>query len=253
MTRTRLPGSVCLVTGATSGIGRAAVAALGREGAHVIATGRDEESLRQLAGTAGVSTIAADLESPGAAHRLAADALALRGRVDVLVNNAGRGTYATLVSLDEATVEGLIAVNLTAPIELTRALLPGMLERRTGHIVNVGSLVGHVGRRLETDYAATKAGITRFTESLRAELDGTGVGVSLISPGVIDTEFFARRGVPYDRRWPRPVPAERVGATIVEAIRDDRAEIIVPGWLVLPVRLRGTVPALYRTLSSRFD
>jgi short-subunit dehydrogenase len=248
-----LAGSVCLVTGATGGIGRAAALALARSGADVIASGRDQAALRELEANANVVTIAADLAQPGAGAQLADDALALRGRVDVLVNCAGVGSYGPFVACDDAILERLVAVNLVAPIELTRAVLPGMLERGSGHVVNVGSIVAHVGRQLEAEYAATKAALTVFSESLRAELAGTGINVSLVSPGVVDTRFFERRGAAYARRFPRPVPPELVADAIVRAIRERRAEVIVPRWLVLPVRLRGVAPGLYRALARRFD
>jgi short-subunit dehydrogenase len=128
-----------------------------------------------------------------------------------------------------------------------------MLERGSGQVVNVGSIVAHVGRRLEVEYAATKAALSVFTESLRAELVGTGVNVSLVSPGVVDTRFFERRGAAYSRQRPRPVPPELVAEAILRAIRARRAEVIVPRWLVLPVRLRGVAPGLYRALARRFD
>ena len=249
----RLAGSVCLVTGATSGIGRAAALALARKGAHVVASGRDEAALREVAGATGGGALPADLAERGAPSRLAAAALEGRGRVDVVVNSAGAGLYGRFAELGDAEIERLVALNVTAPIELARALLPGMLERRTGHVVNVGSIVAHVGRREEAVYAATKAALAVFSESLRAELAGSGVGVSLISPGVVDTGFFERRGAAYDRPWPKPVPAERVAAAVVRAVRDDRAEILVPGWLTLAARVRGAAPGLYRALARRFD
>jgi short-subunit dehydrogenase len=225
-----LRGSVCLVTGATGGIGRATVAALTGEGAKVVPTGIED----------------ADLSLPGAAARLAAEA----GPVDVLVNCAGVGQYGPA---HEADAPRLFAVNVLAPIELTQALLQGMLDRGRGHIVNVGSLVGHVGRPNEAVYAATKAALAIFTESLRAELRGSGVSASLVTPVAVETDFFARRGVPYGRRRPKPVPAERVAAAIVEAVRRDRAEIVVPRPLGLAVRIHGAAPRLFRALANRFD
>jgi short-subunit dehydrogenase len=250
MGRDDLRGRVCLVTGASGGIGRAVVSALARAGADVVAAGRDAERLRQLHD---VPRLVCDLAEPGAARRLAAEALAVRGRVDVLVNCAGVGQYGGFASLDDVTIARLLAVNVAAPVELTRALLPPMLERQSGHVVNVGSIAAHVGRRLEVVYAASKAALATFSESLRAELRGTGVGVSLVSPGVVDTEFFARRGAPYDREWPSPIAPDRVAAAVVRAIRDDRAEILVPGWLAVPARLSGAAPAVYRALARRFD
>jgi short-subunit dehydrogenase len=250
---TRLAGSVCLVTGATSGIGRATAVGLAERDVLLLLSGRNALALQELAAATGGTALAADLAESGAATELAERALEAHGRIDVLVNAAGIGSYGPAAELDPAELERLVAVNARAPMELTRALLPGMLERGSGHIVNVGSIVGRVGRRNEAAYAATKAAVAVFSESLRAELAGTGVSVSLITPGAVDTRFFERRGVPYSRRWPRPVAAERVATRVVDVLASGRAEVILPGWLSLAVRLHGALPGLYRALARRFD
>lgn len=253
MAATRLAGSVCLVTGATSGIGRAVAIALAERGAELLVSGRDEGSLEEIATRTGGAPLAADLTNAGAASELATRTLAARGHVDVLVNAAGAGLYGPVVELAPADVERLVALNVIAPIELTSALLPGMLEHLRGHIVLIGSIAGRVGRAREATYAATKAAVSIFSDSLRAELAGSGVSVSLVTPGVVDTRFFARRGVPYDRAWPRPVPAEAVAAKVVRALESGRAEVVVPSWLSVAMRLRGALPGVYRTLARRFD
>jgi short-subunit dehydrogenase len=253
VTRPSLTGRVCLVTGATGGIGRATVDALVGRGALVVATGRDEDTLAALGRSAGIDALPGDLEAAAGASRLAEQALAVHGRIDVLVNGAGAGLYGRVAALDADELERVVRVNFTAPIVLARALLPQMLERGAGHIVNVGSVVGHVGHRNEAAYAATKAALAIFSESLRSELQGTGVGVSLVSPGVVETRFFEGRGAGYDRRWPKPIAPEMVAAAIVAALERDQAEVLVPGWLALPVRLRGVAPGLYRALARRFD
>jgi short-subunit dehydrogenase len=227
----KLAGAACLVTGASSGIGRATAAALGARGGRVTALGRDAE---RLAGV-GERQIVHDLAGP------LPDDL---GPVDVLVNNAGIG--------ETDDVQRLVAVNLVAPILLTRALLPGMLERGRGHVVNVASIAGFVGPREESVYAATKGGLIAFSESLRYELRGTGIGVTLVAPGVVATEFFERRGTPYERRWPRPIPAERVAEAIADAIERGRDEVFVPAWLGTVARFRGAAPGLFRRLTGRF-
>jgi short-subunit dehydrogenase len=225
-----LQGSVCLVTGGTSGIGLATAAALRAAGAEVTATGEED----------------ADLSQAGAAERVASRV----GSVDVLVNCAGIGAYGDVEGADAAR---LLAVNVLAPIELTQVLLPRMRERRRGHIVNVGSLVGHFGRANEAVYAATKGALAIFTESLREELRGTGVGVSLVPPVAVKSDFFARRGVPYGRRRPKPLPPQRIADAIVDAIRRDRAEVVVPRWARLAIRAHGVSPRAFRALARRFD
>ncbi len=91
-----------------------------------------------------------------------------------------------------------------------------------------------------------------FVDGLRDELHGSGVGASLVTPGAIDTPFFERRGTPYDRSWPRPLPPARVAEAVVRAIETDRAEVTVPGWLSLAARARAAAPGLYRALATRF-
>ena len=235
----KLAAAVCLVTGASAGIGRATVDALGTRGARVVALARDAE---RLAGV-GERQIVWDLASPnGVADEV--------GPVDVLVNNAGFGWAGPVAETPD--VERLVAVNLVAPIALARAFVPAMVAAGRGHIVNVASIAGYVGPRDEAVYAATKGGLIAFSESLRHELRGTGVGVTLVAPGVIATEFFERRGSPYARSWPRPIPAARVAEAIADAIEHDRDEVFVPRWLSGVARLRGAAPGLFRKLTARF-
>lgn len=152
-----------------------------------------------------------------------------------------------------ATAAELTAVNLLAPVQLARLLLPGMIARRAGHLVFVSSIAGATGVRNEAVYAATKAGLNSLAESLRYELTGTGVGVSVILPGAVDTAFFSRRGQPYRRRWPAPIASDQVARAIVSAVTQHRAEVYVPGWLRFPAWLHGTAPRAYRLLASRFS
>jgi short-subunit dehydrogenase len=243
-----LHGKRCLVTGASSGIGRALAVTLGRRGARLILTGRDGERLAEVARTTGGETILADLGARGGPARVAAAA----GDVDVLVNNAGLGWAGSFADMDGAEIERLVLVNLVAPTLLARALLPGMLARGRGHIVNVASVAGHLGVKEEAVYAATKAGLIALSESLQQELAGSPVHVTLVSPGVIDTPLFERRGHPYDRRWPRPLPAERIADAIADAIERDKPHLVLQRWLALPIRLHGIAPSLYRRLARRW-
>jgi short-subunit dehydrogenase len=238
----KLAGAVCLVTGASSGIGRATAGALAARGAHVIALGRDAE---RLAGV-GERQIVCDLGEPGACERAAQEA----GPVDVLVNNAGFGWAGPLAETPD--VERLVTVNLVAPILLARALVPSMVAAARGRVVNVASIAGFVAPRDEAVYAATKGGLVAFSESLRYELRGTGAGVTLVAPGVIATEFFERRGAAYERRWPRPQPAGRVAEAIADAVEKDRDEVFVPAWMGAVARFRGVAPGLFRALTGRF-
>jgi short-subunit dehydrogenase len=241
----RISGATVLITGASSGIGAATARAVAVAGGRTVLTGRDGDRLAAVAAETGGVAFVADITRQVEVAEVAEP-------VDVLVNNAGVGWAGPFDEMTDADIDRLIAVNLAAPIRLTRALLPGMVERGRGHVVFVASIAGATGVRHEAVYSATKAGLIYFADSLRYELGGSGVGVSVVLPGVVDTPFFDRRGRPYDRRRPAPIPAERVARTIVTAIERDRAEAYQPGWMRIPARLRGGAPALFRRLAGRY-
>ncbi|GHF28412.1 oxidoreductase [Amycolatopsis deserti] len=244
-------GAVAVVTGASSGIGAATALRLHEAGARLVLHGRDGDRLAALAERTGGVAVRADFAEPGAVEAAAAE-ITRAGRIDVLVNNAGLGYAGPVSGMSGADVRRLLSVNLAAPVELTRALLPDLLDRPRAAVVFVTSIAGRAGVAGESVYSATKAGVDVFAESLRLELAGTGVRVGVVVPGVVDTEFFARRGRPYQRRSPRPVPAGKVADAVLEAITAERAEQYVPRWLRLPIAVRATAPSVYRALSARF-
>jgi short-subunit dehydrogenase len=141
-------------------------------------------------------------------------------------------------------------VNLRAAAHLARAAIPH-LRRGRGRLVFVGSIAGLVGVPGETWYSATKAGLGCLAETLRAELRPAGIGVSLVSPGVVDTAYYERRKEPYRRRYPRLISAETAAAAIVSAVEHGRDDVVVPPWLSLPARVKVSFPGLYRLLASR--
>ncbi|ORT55989.1 SDR family NAD(P)-dependent oxidoreductase [Streptomyces sp. CB03238] len=244
---------VVLVTGASSGIGEAVADRFAADGrCRLLLGGRDEERLAAVARRTGGGALRADLAERAGVERLAAEALEREGRVDVLVAAAGIGWAGPFPRMPADAVDRLIAVNLTSVVHLVRLLLPPMAERGVGHLVMIGSMAGRVGVANEAVYATTKGGLLAFADSLRYELAGTRVGVTVVLPGAVDTPFFTTRGVPYHRDHPRPVPAERVAEVVWRAVVRGRDDVFVPGWLAMPARMHGAVPGFFRAMAKRF-
>ncbi|XMA35787.1 SDR family NAD(P)-dependent oxidoreductase [Streptomyces albogriseolus] len=247
----RRPGTA-LVTGASSGIGAAVARRLSAEGWRLVLNGRDAGRLGEVAAGASAAVFPEDLTRPAAERRLTGFALEQVGRLDLLVACAGVGWAGDFTTMTRRSFDEVIDVNLVTTLRLVRQVLPHMVEAGSGRVVLVGSLAGSVGVRGEAVYSASKAAVAVFADALRYELRGTGVGVSLVVPGVVDTPFFDHRGTPYPRSRPRPVPPERVADAVWRAVSRGRDQIYVPGWLRLPARVRGAAPGLYRRLAATF-
>jgi 3-oxoacyl-[acyl-carrier protein] reductase len=217
MQSTSLSGRTALVTGSTSGIGRAIAVALAAQGAHVAVSGRDAArgdevvaAIREAGGRA--DFVAADLgASADAARALAADATrALGGHVDLLVNNAGVYPSAPTTELDDEAVDAMLSINIRAPHALVAALVPGMVERGSGNIINIGSWGAGIGLPSGPLYAATKAAIEALTRGWAAEFGPSGIRVNAVSPGVTHTGGTASIGPMLDAMAAK-TPARRVG------------------------------------------
>ncbi|WP_338674942.1 SDR family NAD(P)-dependent oxidoreductase [Streptomyces sp. SCSIO 30461] len=243
---------VALITGASSGIGEATAELLGAEDRWLLLlNGRDEARLAGVAQRTGGTALPADLSDSSGHEQLVREALECAGRVDALVAGAGIGWAGPLVDMPADAVDRLLTVNLAAVVHLVRLLLPHMLDRDSGRIVLVGSMAGAVGVANEAVYSATKGALQSFADSLRYELAGTRIKVGLVSPGAVDTPFFAHRGAPYHRERPRPVSAERVARAVRRSLVRGRDDLFVPGWLGLPARLHGVAPGVFRSLAKR--
>jgi short-subunit dehydrogenase len=222
--RRPLRDEVAIVTGASSGIGAATARELGRRGATVVLAARRANELELQARAvraAGVEAMAipTDMADASQVSALVERTIAEFGRIDVLVNNAGaawRRPFATSAP-DELT--GVIAVNLLGAMLLTRAALPGMLARRHGAIISVGSLSGRVA--MEPLYSASKYGLRGFSLALRRQLTGSGVTVSLVSPGNIKTAMTSDVAA----RMPEP---DIVAAGIARLVTHPRREVVIP-------------------------
>jgi NAD(P)-dependent dehydrogenase (short-subunit alcohol dehydrogenase family) len=240
-----------LITGGSSGIGAATARAFAARGFPVAVAGRDEAALRKVADDTGGVSIPGDLRYQGVPRSTVEIAAQAMGGLDVVVSNAGAGWSGPFASMTGEDIDALLDVNLRAAAHLARASL-GHLRPGRGHLVFVGSIAGLVGVTGEAWYSATKAGLTTLAGVLRTELKSDGIGVTLVSPGVVDTPYFERRNQPYQRHHPRPIRAEVVAELIVDAVERSREEVIVPGWLSFPARLKVHFPGLYRLLEDRF-
>jgi short-subunit dehydrogenase len=244
-----LGGRSVLLTGATGGIGAATARALAARGASVIVTGRRVEELEALAAEVGGRAIPADLSEPDAPERLVAAA----GEVDVLVANAALSQAGEITSLSPAEIDGIIAVNLRAPVMLARLLAAPMSARRSGHLVFVSSLQGKTAAPYSSLYTATKYGLRGFSLALRGDLADHGVGVSCVFPGFVrEAGMFADSGASLPPGLGTSLPDE-VAAAIVRAVERNRAEIdVAPLPVRAGARIAGVAPILAATVNKRF-
>ena len=222
--------AVCIVTGASSGIGAATARLLSENGAHVVLAARRADRLDALAAElSGSLAVPTDVTAPGDVERLVAQTLDTFGRIDVLVNNAGQGLHVPLEDLDPADLRAVFELNVVAPLFAMQAVLPSMRAQSGGAIVNVSS-----GTTLRVfpglgGYATTKAALNMLSQVARLEFAAAGVTVSLVYPLVTATEFHQklRAGHFAGGGHIEPHPPELVAEAILFAIRSGEAHVLV--------------------------
>ena len=222
---------VVFITGASSGIGRACVTEFHRAGSRVVAAARSLDQLEALAEELGgerIAPVAMDVLDP--AQRESALALTRQrfGCIDVLVNNAGWASFTTVLRMPVEHLDRMLALNFAGPVALIQAVLPEMLERGSGQIVNVSSVVGNQAIPRMTVYSATKSALTALSTGLRMELRGTGVDVLLVAPGSTNTEFFkaaAKVDATVTRHAHSQYSPQRVARAVVASCRRRRREV----------------------------
>lgn len=225
-----MTSSVAIVTGASSGIGRDTALVFAREGATVIAVSRNRAALDALEKAAGglsgsIHAAVTDVADGKQTDRLVEDTEKTHGRIDILVCNAG--IYPRMPIRESALkdYEQALAVNFFGSIRIILKALPGMLERRNGHIVAVTSVDGKKGLTKDGVYCSSKFALTGFMDVLRQELRATGVGATTVLPGRVDTPMIENLRVPM---LSAKISSEKVARAIVSAIRKRKAEVIVP-------------------------
>ena len=252
--RVALSGSLALVTGAGSGIGRATALALAERGATVVAVDLDGEAADRTASECaaaadssgftvvrrGGHAVQCDVRDPAAVDKLAGEVHSELGTLTILVNNAGVGMSGPFLSMSAEDWEWIRSVNLDGVLSCCRAFVPAMLEAGTGQVVNLSSGLGYTPRATEPGYVCTKAAVLAFSLSVRADWRRQGVGVSAICPGIINTPIIRstrylgkqaeeRERSKVDKLFSRGHPPERVARAIIAAIERDRAVVPV-GW-----------------------
>lgn len=211
----RVAGRVVIVTGASAGIGRDTAVRLRDHGATVVGAARDLDRLRQVDG---IDAVRCDVAGAADRAALVAHTVARHGRVDALVNNAGLGWIGAFAEMPLERIEYLYEVNVVGLIDLCRLVLPGMLARGAGDIVNVSSVAGFVALPPNTVYSSTKFAVNGFTEGLRREVRHRGVKVHQINPGPVKTEWAPRaRGFQPDQGAPEA--RDRTGVSAMAVAR----------------------------------
>jgi short-subunit dehydrogenase len=229
---THIEGKHVLLTGGSRGIGPVIAEALARRGAHIALAARSQEGLSQVSQALEIydvktMTVEVDLARPEQRRRLVATVLEKFGAIDILINNAGLETEGAYLSLPWERIRETIEVNLAAPMELTHLVLPQMLEKKMGHIVNMASIAAKSGGPYAATYDGTKAGLDEWTQGLRLELANTGVHFSTIFPGYItEVGMFARFGLTPPAAVGCCTPAQ-VAKAVVKAIEHNTVEVIV--------------------------
>ena len=259
----RFADQVVWITGASSGIGEALAGAFARDGARLILSSRRTEELRRVADACGgaperVRVLPLDLTESDTLAAKAREAESQFGRIDILVNNGGISQRSPAKDTDLSVDRRIMEINFFSAVTLTRAVLPAMLARRAGRIVVIGSVVGKFATPRRSAYAASKHALQGWFDALRAELRGSGVGVTMVCPGLIRTNISLNalradgsRNDQMDKGQENGMSPDRCAQAVLRATAAGRREIYPGGpetWAVLLNRL---FPGLFARLIAR--
>jgi uncharacterized protein len=251
-------GKTAVITGASSGIGRLLALRFAREGARVALVARRQAKLRQLAGEieqggGQVLVLPCDVAERTQVFACAEQATRVLGNIDILVNNAGYGHHRRFLEWDLDDMERMLRVNFLGALYWTKALLPQMVERRTGWLVFMASVAGKLGVPEESAYSASKFAMVGLAESLSIELEDAGVHVLTVCPGTIDTAFFDAEAIermpPVSKRT--MIPPERVVDAVIRALARGKHEITVPRMIAAGYVVRTLAPGFMRRNTKR--
>lgn len=248
---------VVLITGASKGIGRCLAIDIASRGAIVVGCGRSPEGLQalstELRRTSPLSTaVKCDVAQLDQVRVMVAKVLSEFGKIDILINNAGIGMRKPFAETPIDIIEDVMRVNYLGTVYCTHEVLPSMIARRSGHIVNISSAAGKIGTLNLSGYCASKFAANGLSESLYHELTPLGINVSVICPGAVRTDFnkgFA--DTPPKSPSALVVSPEFVSAAVIKAIEKKRFEVVLPRWLALICWFKGMAPNLFRTVARR--
>ena len=241
---------VVLITGASSGIGRASAIKFAKKGAIIILVARRKEKLDQVDKDLkkfNVSTLVCecDVSDKSQVKKMSKIVLEKYESVDILVNNAGFAIYGSVSNLTTEEIESQMATNYFGMIYCIKNFLPSMIKKKSGHIVNVASVAGSFGLPGIASYCASKFAMLGFSEGLKHELKGTGIGVTVVSPIMVRTNFFDHPSFEKMPKYsPTSLSAETVANAILKAANSPRLEIIVPSVVRIAVWMKNTFPYL---------
>jgi len=241
---------VVVVTGASSGIGEESAAEFARRRSSVVLVSRRKEKLDDVAKKltkygSEILACTCDVSQKQQVEQMSKTVLDKFGRIDILVNNAGFAIYGSVLDLKIEEIESQMATNYLGMVYCTKAFLPKMLEQRSGHIVNVASVAGSFGLPGIASYCASKFAMLGFSEGLYHELKGTGVGVTVVSPITVRTDFFDHPSFNSIPRYsPVSISSKTAAKAVVRASSSPRLEIIVPPLVRIAVWAKHTFPYL---------
>ncbi|WP_248927759.1 SDR family NAD(P)-dependent oxidoreductase [Paenibacillus hamazuiensis] len=252
----KLEGSIVVITGASSGIGALAAELLARRGAVPILMARSAAKLQDIAGRieGRCEWHVLDVTDAAEVDRVMREVVARHGRIDILINNAGYGVFDRFVDAPLEEFASMMDVNYMGTVRCTKAVLPHMLKAGRGHILNVASMAGKIGSAKSSGYSATKHAVLGLTNCLRQELVGTGVSISAINPGPVDTPFFDKAdpsGTYVNNiKWFMLKP-EEVARRAVDAIERNVPEVNIPFMASFGVKLYQLFPRLFDGIAYR--
>lgn len=250
------------ITGASSGIGKALAIELSKHGAYVILTARSMDKLQEtksaLQDPKKGEIVLLDMANSNQIDTVTTDLLSKHGHIDMLINNAGISQRSLTLDTDMDVYHRLMNINFFGVIQLSKLLLPSMIAKGKGHIVTITSVNGKLGSYMKSGYAGSKHALHGFFDSLRAEIDGSGVDITLITPGYVQTDIsmnaLTKDGTPQksmDSNTAKGIPANVFAQRAAKQIAKDKAEIIIAGGLEsLALYMKRFWPGMLRKLTA---